>query len=343
MYILNQLKQTSSLNISTIFKHFWVLNNNNHIYTTFGNEYVQDRFVTNSFQTLDNKLRNHFTNAAFNNNIQLNFNNLYVGVHYKFRTGIFTFKQGIYLNQYHWKVNNNLRDKLFLLPDFSSEIEFSNAEQIHINYALKSTFSNISNLADKYYLLSYNSIFKGNSLLEDELEHTASIRYNKFSLYRGIMLFATLSYAKKAKGIKNTVRFNNKNQFLIPEIINNPEESIRFMFTIRKKIKNIEYKLRGNASYLEFLQKINTTTTTNNSKQFNYTTSIKTLYNKFPTLELGFRQRLGKYTSSQIKSTFATYEPFASVNYSFLKDYTFSFDYNYYNYKNKTLYQKNSY
>ena len=71
--------------------------------------------------------------------------------------------------------------------------------------------------------------------------------------------------------------------------------------------------------------------------------SAKTLYNNFPTIEVGYRSGIGNYTSSNIKSEFVTNEPFLNIDYDFLKGFIFSFDYSMYYYKNKSFNQTNTY
>jgi len=78
-------------------------------------------------------------------------------------------------------------------------------------------------------------VFKGNENLENNLFHAASVYYSRFSLYRGIMFFASLNYNKQVKGVRNTVAFdvNNTaasqriNQFLTTKLFSNPSEDLR--------------------------------------------------------------------------------------------------------------------
>ena len=106
---LQQLKNSKKHHLHTVFKDFWVLNNNNHVYTTLGNTYQKDEFSTTDSQILDNGFQNDFTSAGFNNMTDFNHNDFFAGIHYKFRTGIFTFKQGAYLHNYNWSVQQQTK------------------------------------------------------------------------------------------------------------------------------------------------------------------------------------------------------------------------------------------
>lgn len=345
-YVINQLKETESTNINIIFKHYWVLNNLNHIYTTIGNKSIADYFFTDDRQQLDNETSNNFSSVGFGNELDFKLNDLFVGAHYKFKTGIFEFKQGVFLHNYNWTINQQLKTnkyKTVILPDFLAKIQFSNSKKLQFNYQLKSAFSDASKLANRFYLQSYNSVYKGNEDMENELFHTARAYFSRFSMYRGLMLFVSVNCTKKIKGIQNAVQFEETNQYISPEMVNNPKEHWSFNLSIDKKIKNIKYGLKTNTSTSKYLQNINSSYVTNKNNSIGYTLSAKTLFDKFPTVEIGFKQNIGNYTSSNQISKFVTNEPFLTVDYDFLKGFIFSFDYENYSYLNKNFNQKNTY
>ncbi|CAM1334473.1 carboxypeptidase-like regulatory domain-containing protein [Tenacibaculum aestuariivivum] len=338
---LHQLNKTEKHYLHTVFKHFWVLNSNHHMYTTVGNTYQQEKFISDNFQILDNTTINNFSKEGFNNNTVLKHNDFFAGLHYKFRTGIFTFKQGTYLHNYNWKVsqeNNFKKNKWVLLPDFLMKIAFTKSKKVELNYNLKTNFSDASKLANRFYLQSYNSVFKGNSTLENELFHSARIRYSRFSMYRGLMLHASANYIKKIKGFSNLVNFDGINRFISPEILNNPNKNWSATASLKKRIKKIRYNLTGSYSNSIFTQKINTTLTTNKSDNYSFDVGFETLYDNFPRLEIGFKTAIGNYTLSNSISKFTTNEPYVNIDYDFLKGFIFNFDYTLYNYKNQEIY-----
>jgi len=172
-----QEKNTQEQNIDGVFKHFWEINNSNHIYSTFGNKLLIEDFFTDDSQQLDNGNSNNFNTNGFGNAVNFKLNDLFAGVHYKFRTGIFTFKQGAFLHNYNWQVNQQTqtnKNKWVVLPDFLAKIEFNKSKKITINYNLKTSFSDASRFANQFYLQSYNSVFKGNENLENNLYHVST-------------------------------------------------------------------------------------------------------------------------------------------------------------------------
>ncbi|RXP56185.1 carboxypeptidase-like regulatory domain-containing protein [Lutibacter sp. HS1-25] len=345
-YLFNQFNEITNANFSTVFKHYWVINNTNHIYTTVGNKFNKVIYKTEENQVLDDGTTVDFSEAGFGNNLNYQLNDLYLGIQYKRKLGIFEIKPGLFLHNYNWNLVQLpvvSKHKLIVLPEFFSKIEFSNSNKLQFNYQLKSFFSDASKFANRYYLSSYNTVFKGNEHLENELMHSARLYYSRFSLYKGLMLFSILNYTKKVKGIQNTVQFEGVNQFITPIIINNPEERYSFNLNVTKKIKDIKYGISTNAATSKFLQNINTVTVTNQSNSIGYKVLAKTLFDKFPTVEFGFEQNFGSYISSDLNSRFVTNRPYLNIDYDFLEGFIFSFEFENYRYENTMLNQKNKY
>ena len=345
-FLIHQLKNTKEQNIDAVFKHFWEVNNNNHIYTTVGNKFLNEDFLSDDFQTLDDGTINNFSSNDFGNDLNFKLNDLFLGIHYKFRTGIFTIKQGVELHNYKWQLDNqtNLKNnKWLVLPDFLAKIEFNKSKKITINYNLKTSFSDANNFANRFYLQSYNSVFRGNENLENNLYHSAKVSYNRFSLYRGLILFANLNYNKRVKGVRNVVDFNEINQFLTVKMFNNASEDLRGNILLEKNIKNIKYKFNVGFNNAKYLQELNGNQQTNKNNNYDYEFGIETLFDNFPTIEVGLKREIGNFISSNANSKFITTEPFINLDYDFLDGFIFNFDYKRSNYQNKTLGQKNVY
>ena len=349
-----QEKNTQEQNIDGVFKHFWEINNSNHIYSTFGNKLLIEDFFTDDSQQLDNGNSNNFNTNGFGNAVNFKLNDLFAGVHYKFRTGIFTFKQGAFLHNYNWQVNQQTqtnKNKWLVLPDFLAKIEFNKSKKITINYNLKTSFSDASRFANQFYLQSYNSVFKGNENLENNLYHAARIYYSRFSLYRGLMLFVNLNYNKQIQGVRNTVAFdvNNTdpaqriNQFLTAKLFQNPSEDLRGNIHLEKSIKNIKYKFDVGFNNSSYIQEIDSNLQTNKNKSYNYEAGFETMFDNFPTIEIGVSRDIGRFVSPSNTSKFITTQPFATIDYDFLEGFIFNFDYKKSIYENKDLGQKNTY
>ncbi len=351
LYKLNQFINRKEQHIDAVFKHFWEVSNNHHIYTTIGNKYVIENFTTEDTQVLDTGVIHEFNSAGFNNDVDFSINDLFLGIHYKFRTGIFTFKQGVMAHSYSWNINQETqiqKNKWVVLPDFLAKIAFNKSKKLQFNYNLKTSFSDASRFANRFYLRSYNTVFKGNEDLTNELFHTARIYYSRFSLYRGLLLNASVNYTKKVRGIVSAIGLEeventNPNYFSTVRLLHNPSENINFRGAIQKRIHQLKYKLRGSVSSAKYLQETDAIITTNTSKNYSYELGIETLYSKFPTIEIGYKRTIGNFTSNSQASKFITQEPFVTIDYDFLKGFVFSFDYRGSYYENKLQNQKNIY
>ena len=126
-------------------------------------------------------------------------------------------------------------------------------------------------------------------------------------------------------------------------MVDNPSENFRFSSYIEKRIQKIKYKLDGSLTTSKYIQEINGANQNNKSNNYAYEIGAETLFDNFPTIELGYRRIIGNFTSSNTESKFISSEPFVNIDYDFLKGFIFNFDYTGYSYQNKTLGQKNNY
>ncbi|MCQ0110353.1 carboxypeptidase-like regulatory domain-containing protein [Zhouia amylolytica] len=346
VYRIRQYKYLRNNNADFYFKHYWVLNKNNHIYSSLGNTYNQHYFFTDDSQLLSNGNSNNFKEANFGNDLHFNLNDLFLGVNYKFRTGIFTFDQGAFFHYYHWKLKQQeglKQNRTALLPNFSVNAEFSRLKKLEFKYELKTAFKDVSNYADRYYLFSYNSVYIGNGTLKNELYHDLNLRYSKYSGYKGFRLYLTANYRKKTKGVVEAIDYSGINQSLSPIMLRNPERDWNLFGSVKKKIKKINYGVNVKYHNANYLQQVNGVIDENKRNNFTYKISAKTLLDSIPTIELGYEQNIGSYNLGGQKSKFITNQPYVNIDYDFWGGFIASFDYEFYKYKNKRLNQRNNY
>ncbi|MGB6267943.1 MAG: carboxypeptidase-like regulatory domain-containing protein, partial [Olleya sp.] len=163
-YYILQTKTVKSHNANIIVKDYWVLNNFNHLYTSLGINTVFNSFNNTDLQQLSDGSVNNFASSGFNNNLDYNFTDTFIGLEYKFQVGIATFKPAAYFHFYNWQVqeleNKVNKNKALVLPQFTGKIEFSNSKKINIRYKLNASFPSINRLANNFILNSFNSVFK---------------------------------------------------------------------------------------------------------------------------------------------------------------------------------------
>lgn len=329
-YTIEQIKKVQNNSIDALFKHYWIINNYNHLYTNIGNNYGSSRFDTSEKQILTDGSINDFSDANFGNNVKYNLNDAYIGLEYKFKIGKWTNKPGLYLHNYHLKTNQSGIDytisKTLFQPQFNSDYEFNKSENLNFTYRLANTFPEVSQLANQFTLQNYNSVFKGNALLQNERYHSANLRYSKMNMYRGVMINGMLSYNKKIKTTRNEILITGINQYNTPILTDNPETNWRFMGSISKKIYRFNLKLDTNLGWFNYVQTVNNVTSTNDRNNQNIGLTFKTAYRKLPDFSIGYNKGFSQFngvTNSKYQS-----DAFNSdFEITFLKSFTYRIEY----------------
>ncbi|KAB1157295.1 carboxypeptidase regulatory-like domain-containing protein [Tenacibaculum aiptasiae] len=340
-YSIFKNKETSSLNFSALLKHYWVLGNFVHLYTTGGSQFFNDKYYTNEFQKVSDGTVNDFNSSNFGNDIDFNFNNFYIGSHLKFQKGKFTFKPGIFFHNYQRKTkqnNQNLRlQKNYILPELSIKIDLKRSEKINIKYNRKVRFPSLTKLLNSFTLTNFNSIYIGNPTLENELYHQASIYYYKFSLFKKLNYNFNLRYRKNEKGVKNRNNLEGINFITQPILLDNSDESINFSGNINKRYGDYKISLGVNTTFLNYLQQLNNEIFKNKSESFSFNTSVKTNFLKFPNFSVNYKKEFNNYKSQGSLSKFENDFINLNIEYDFWDDFIFNLNYNFRDFKNKNI------
>ena len=329
-YQITQLKNVKSTTVDALFKHYWILNNFNHIYTNVGNNFGRTALQTSERQFLSNGTTNDFADNGFGNDIDYRLNDAFIGIGYKFKIGKWTNKPGIYGHWYQLKTKQFEQDlaySTFLLqPQFNSEYEFNQSENLQFKYRLVNQFLEASQMAERFTLQSYNSVFKGNALLNNQRYHAASINYTKVSMYRGLMLNAYGNWNRRVRTIRNTVELDGINQFTTPILTDNPESNYRFGGSISKKIYRFNLGLNSSLSWFDYIQEVNgieALTTRNNQ---NVGVELRTAYKKWPFVKVAFTKGFNTFKGIT-SSKFETNEFSAEFDHEIVKNLSISADY----------------
>ncbi|TYB78815.1 carboxypeptidase-like regulatory domain-containing protein [Bizionia myxarmorum] len=339
-YNILQTKKIKTHVANAIVKDYWVLNSFNHLYTSMGINAAFDNLYSNDAQLLSNGSINDFSNAGFGNDFQYQLINTFIGLEYKFQIGIATFKPAIYYHNYLWSTRqNNLgetKNKALLLPQFSTKIEFNNSEKISFKYRLNARFPSVDQLASNFMLSSFNSVYRGNPNLENQLYHSASLNYYKSSFFKGFYLNLGTNVNKKIEQIKTVTQLNGIEQFNSEIMFNQPEHTWTVNGAINKKIKKISYKFKSRFTYNDFYQLVNNQTNLNSSKGVSSTISVESFFRNWPNFEIAYTKDFSNYKAFGSKTKFENDEIFTSLEYDFLTNFIFKADYTFNSYKNKT-------
>ncbi|WP_318310762.1 carboxypeptidase-like regulatory domain-containing protein [Flagellimonas crocea] len=330
-YQVFQQKETQTTSFDLILKDYWVLNNFNHIYTTFGTNAKFDAFTSNERQQLSNTSVNDFSENGFGNQIDYRFNDTFLGMEYKFLAGIFTVKSRLFYHNYIWdndqegiSVNNSTQ---VLLPAFDAEAKFNSSEKIRFRYRQRMQFPTIDQLGANFILRSFNSVGLGAPDLQNGRNHSYSLSYYKFSLFRGLNLNVGLTYNKRTQSVKNTTVLDGINQFVTYTMFNQPENSINANFRFGKRINKIKLSIESRGSYNEFFQLVNDNVSKNLSRSISATGKVETLFDKWPNIELGYTHKPSVFSTSTSKNIFTNSSVFANLDYIFFNDFHLKGDY----------------
>lgn len=340
-------KTSSKINKAVMeLRHYWVLNNTNHIYPIAGISFYKQNFSTQDAQILNNDQINDFTDDGFNNDLNFKMIDQYAGIRYKLKLGKFIFKPGILYRYYSWDIhqfNEQIKNdkKLVFLPELEGEYKFLNSEKIRFKYKLNSQFSDASNYANRLRILSFNRLFQGEENLENQLYHSASLSYYKFNLFKGVFLNATLSYTKRLKSVRTSTSIDGIDQINTAIYTSLPEESYSLNGSFSKKIKDFKITLNALGNLYDYSRIINENTIDYRSENLEYTFKTETSFENLPNLELGIKHRFNAFKNTEFKNVFEQIGPYGLIEYDFLNSFILKADYEYNLYKNKTSNETN--
>jgi len=326
-------------NFSAIVKDYWVINNFNHLYTSVGINTSFNDFINKDVQLLNNGTINNFSSADFGNDFGYSFVDTYLGLEYKFQIGKATFKPAVFYHGYLWRTqqfdNAETFSKNLFLPQFTSKVEFNNSEKLNFRYRLNARFPGINQLANNFILSSFNSVFRGNNKLENQLYHSATLSYYKFSLFKNLNFNLNTSFNKRIESIKTATELNGIESFNTAIMFDQPEHNWSVSGRISKKINKIRYNFNSRFSYNDFFQILNNETNLNISKSLSSTVGIETSFKSHPNLEINYTKDFSNYKARGLNNEFENDRLEVILEYDFLNDFIFKADYTFDNYNNK--------
>ncbi len=338
-----QDKRIKTNKLDAKLDYWYVLNQKSNVNLTLGSLFSTQRFSSEIYQILDsnNKFELNSAQGEVENDIKYNFSDLYLGFHYRLKTGIFTFTPGFSAHTY--TTNNtqfNTETKITfgrILPDFNTRIQLKKSETINFNYRMQTSFTNVNQLAEALVFNNYNSLFQGNKDLENSLSHNLNLNYSSFNMFNYTNVFASINYNKRIDQIRSQSEFlpNTTNRISTPFNSNFADESISANGRFERTFGKIKASLSGNFSFSKFNQFVNNQRNVNESFTQSYRTRVSTNFRKAPNVEIGYNLSVNDYNQGSGSNKFYTHSPFINVDAYFLKSFIFRADYSYYNYKNE--------
>ncbi len=332
--------------------YYFQINNKSILNLTLGNTNAFQSYDSAILQILENNTINPIEEADYRNEVRYAFNDAFVGVHYKFMRGKFTFNPGISLHQY------NTTNRQFglpyelnftrLLPDMFARWDIKKSENLTYNYSVRNLFNDVSSLVEGYIFSNFNSLTRGNARLENSLVNAHRVNYSKYDLFNYTTIFGSLAYTTTKNPVVNGVLFQNIYSTSDRLNLDAENESVTGNLFYSRNFKKF-YKVSGgvNASWAknfvlnrriiggatqEFIQDIE-------NINHGYNVSLATQFKKAPNVDFGYRINF----SEQANTTFVTQTPSAKVNYYFLDGLNLNWEYSFNRFKNQSTGQANNF
>ncbi len=338
-YNLNQEKRIQSNQLDAKLDYWRILNKKSNLNLTLGTILSHQKFDSNIFQFLDDGSRLD-TNPVISdgldiNNIDYKFSDLYLGLHYRLKTGIFTITPGVSAHAYY--VNNTqfgqkVTDNFYrFLPDFNMIIQLKKSETLTLNYRMQTQFTDVSNFASGLVLNNYNALFSGNPYLENALSHNISLFYYSFNMFNYTNVFARLNYNKSIDNIRTQSVFQPGSVIRISTPFNSPfsDESMSASGRFQRTFGKIRGTLRANLNFSRFNQFVQNRRTENETFSQTYRAQIRTNFRTAPNLDLSYRYTIQDNNLGQNATKFFTKSPTIELDALFLEVFTFKTDYSF--------------
>ena len=336
-YDLSQEKRVKSNQLDAKLDYWRILNKKSNLNFTLGTIFSQQKFNSNIFQFLDDGSQYDSSPSDISdvNSIDYKFTDLYLGLHYRLKTGIFTITPGISGHAYN--VNNTqfgqeTTDNFFrFLPDLNVIIQLKKSETLNLNYRMQTQFTDVSNFASGLVLNNYNSLFSGNPYLENALSHNVSLFYYSFNMFNYTNVFASLNYNKSIDNIRTQSVFQPGSVIRVSTPFNSPfaDESMNATGRFQRTFGKIRGTLRANLNYSIFNQFIQNRRSENETFSQTYRAQIRTNFRTAPNLDLSYRYTIQDNNLGQNSTKFFTKSPTIELDALILKSFTFKTDYSF--------------
>ena len=341
---LNQERFVKTNKLDAKLDYYYMVTPKSNINITLGNTYSYQNFNSHIFQILDNGDKNDLNDAANNNQVKYNFDDVFLGFHYKILTGKFTLTPGVSVHSYAMTNTQSGTDYsqnfIKVLPDFFALYQIKKSETLTYNFSLSNDFTDINQLAAGYVLSDYSSLFRGDRTLENATSQVHSLRYFKYNMFNFENIFANATYTKKVDAIKTKADFTGINQSSSPYNSNLADETFSGMGNYgRSFLKNYKASVNASFNWSKFNNIQNNELATTESFTQSYTVKASTNYKNLPNIEFGYNALINQYSGS----TYYTDKPFARLDYYFLNSFSFVSEYEFYHYYNSNKTVDNEY
>ena len=340
-YNLNQDRRIKSNQLDAKLDYYNIINNKSNINLTLGSIVSRQDFNSNIFQFLEDgsffEPTPTFNQGRATNDTQYDFSDMYLGVHYRFKAGMFTITPGFSVHAYS---NKNIQfgeqyseDFFRILPDFETRIQLKKSESLTFNYNMKNQFTDVTKLAEGIILNSFNNIQYGNPELQNALSHNLSLFYRSFNLFNYTNVFARIAYSKNIDQIRSLTDFENVIRTSTYFNSGFADETVTAFGRMQRTFGKIRGSLSVNLNYSKINQFVQVDEqerqSVNEGFTQSYTPSIRTTFKVAPNVTLRYRHTIAQNDQGTSSTTFTTNAPSIEFDAYIKKAFTLRSDFTY--------------
>lgn len=338
-YDVVQEKMIFSNQLDAKLDYWHIISPKSDLNFTFGSILSKQEFDSDFYQYLDSGSifdPTPIINDGFNtNDVSYLFTDIYLGTHYRLRTGKFTISPG--LSTHLYKATNTQLEKKYtddffrVLPDLNVRLQLKKSEQLILNYRMRTQFTDVTQLARALVLNNYNTIYSGNQELESALSHNINLAYYSFNLFNYTNVFGNISYTQNVNRIRTTSVFEPGSVVSVRSPFNSQfaDESMTASGRIQRTFGKVRGTLRGNFTYSKFNQFINNVRSVNENFSQTYRAGLRTNFTKAPNIDISYRYLIQDNDLGSSRTKFYTKTPSIEFDAYILKQFTFRTDYSF--------------
>ncbi len=338
-YDLGQNRRIKSNQLDAKLDYFNILNAKSNINLTFGTILSRQEFNSNIFQFLSDGSQFNptptFNDGRASNDTEYNFSDIYLGVHYRLKTGKFTITPGFSVHAYgnrNIQFGETFKDNFFrLLPDFETRIQFKKSEALTLRYDMRNQFTDVTRLAEGLVLNNYNSIQFGEPDLQNALSHNVSLFYSSFNLFNYTNVFARAAYSSNIDQIRGLTNFENVIRTSTFFNSNFADENVNVFGRVQRTFGKVRATLNASFNYSKINQFIQGQRSLNEGYTQTYTPGIRTNFKVAPNINLRYRYSITNNNQGGGETKFVTNAPSVEFDAYIWKAVTFRTNYTYTN------------
>ncbi|UAM98400.1 carboxypeptidase-like regulatory domain-containing protein [Polaribacter litorisediminis] len=329
-YTLEQDRKVKTNQLDAKLDYYYILNQKSNLNFVTGTILSSQNFNSRFFQILDNGAEldpnptniTGIENPEITNDTQYNFTDIYAGLRYRLKAGIFTFTPGFTVHSYN---SNNTQygletftDEFFkFLPEFETIAQFKRSESLTFTYRQEVNFTDVNQIARGIVANNYDSFFAGNPELINSSFHNVSLRYSSFNLFNNSNVFSRINYRRTIDQVNRNTNFAPGSVVASSTSINSPLDNESFSASLfaGKRIGKIQTRLGGSYNYNKSYQFINEDENTNINTGYGFNTRIGTNFTKAPNVTLSYNVNFSNQENSSRAQVFKSVNHRPSINF----------------------------